>query len=117
MVFYTYYQQLYTLIVDKTQITKQVTYMYIMKTRFAMDMHMIYIKPHGSKNVDWHTRAYRMEPEDIEEIVKDWPEEWKSSAMDLTDSDKDPPKDKDKGKEKIGEKKEKKRAGEKRKAP
>lgn len=89
--------------------------MYIKKIRFAADMNKICIKPREVKNADWHTGAYRMEPKDIEEIVKDWPEEWKSSAVDLTDSGKAPPKDKDKGKEKISKKREKERAGEKRK--
>ena len=59
---------------------------------------------------------YRMEPLDIDEIMKDWPEEWKSSAMDISDSDEESPKDKDKGKEKLGEKKEKECAGDKCKA-
>ena len=91
--------------------------MYIKKIIFAADMHRIYIKLCGSKNVYWLAGAYRMEPEDIEEIIKDWPEEWKSSTVDLIDSDEDPPKYKDKGKEKIDKKKEKERAGEMHKAP
>jgi len=47
-----------------------------------------------------------MEPEDIDKIIKKWPEEWKSFAVDLSNSNEETPKDKDKGKEKIGEKKE-----------
>jgi hypothetical protein len=72
-------------------------------------MNIIYIKLRGVKNGDWHTRAYHMELEDIEEIIKDWPEEWKSSTVELTNSDEDPPKEKEKGKDKIGEKKDKER--------
>lgn len=117
LVFYTYYQQLCVLIADKPWITKQVTDMYIKRIIFAVDMNIIYIKPRGIKNVDWHTDAYRMEPEDIDEITKDWTEEWKSSTLDMTNLDENTLKEKDKGKEKLGEKKDKEHTGEKRKAP
>lgn len=52
LVFYTYSQQLYALITDKPQITKKVMDMYIKRTRFVVDMHIIYIKLHRIKNVD-----------------------------------------------------------------
>ena len=35
-----------------------------------------------------------MEPEDIDEIIKDWPVEWKSFAVDFSNSDEEPPKKK-----------------------
>ena len=61
-----------------------------------------------------------MEQQDIEEIIKEWPEEWRNSTEDISDSDEDPKigkdKEKIKGKEKIGEQKEKEPAGEKCKA-
>ena len=117
LVFYTCSQQLCTLIADKLRITKQVTNMYIKRIRFVADMHRIYIKLCKIKKVDWHTGEYRMEPEDIDEIIKDWTEEWKSFTVDLSDLDEEPPKDKDKGKEKLGEKKEKERMDDKCKAP
>ena len=91
--------------------------MYIKRIRFVVDMNKIYIKPRGIKNVDWHTGAYHMELEDINEIIKEWLEEWQSSIVDLTNSDEELPKDKDKGKEKLGKKKDKERRGEKRNAP
>lgn len=105
VVFYTYHQQLCMVIVDKPRITKQVTDMYIEQIRVAMDMNKIYIKPRWIKNVDWDTGAYRMEQEDIDEIIKEWLKEWKSPTGNLIDSNKDLPKDKYKGNEKIGEKK------------
>ena len=55
-----------------------------------------------------------MEQEDVEQIVKEWSEEWKSSIVDVSDSNEE--KGKEKGKEKIGEKKEKEFIGEKWKA-
>ena len=107
LVFYTSYQQLCALIADKPQITKQVIYMYIKRIKFFVDMQRIYIKPCGIKNVDWHIGAYCMELGDIDEIIKDWPEEWKSFLVDLIDSDEEKLKEKHKGKEKLGDKKEK----------
>lgn len=117
LVFYTYYQKLYALIADKPNITKQVMDMYIKRIRLPTDMHRNYIKLHGVKNVDWHTGTYHMEPHDINKIIKDWKEEWKSSTVDLTDSDEDPPKEKYKGKEKLSEKKDKECTRENRKTP
>ena len=89
--------------------------MYIKRTRFIEDIHRIYIKPRGVKGIDWHTSSYRMEQEDVEQIIKEWPEEWKSSTIDVCDSDEE--KEKEKGKEKTEEKKDKERTGEKHKAP
>lgn len=74
--------------------------MCIKRIRFIVDMHRIYIKPRRIKNVDWHIGMYRMEPKDIDEIIKDWLEEWKSSVVDLSDLDEELPKEKYKGKEK-----------------
>ena len=112
-----YYQQLYTLIADKPGITREVTDMYIQRIRFVVDIHRIYIKPCGIKGIDWYNGAYRIDQEDIEQIVKEWSEEWKNSVENISDSnDEETPKDKDRGKEKVGEKKEKERTGEKRKA-
>ena len=47
-----------------------------------------------------------MEPEDIDQIIKEWLDEWKGSVVGDSDSeeDKDKEKDKGKGKEKVGEK-------------
>ena len=60
-----------------------------------------------------------MEKQDIEEITKGWPEEWRNPAKDISDSQEDletgKDKEKDKGKEKFGEKKKKEPIGEKRK--
>ena len=70
--------------------------MYIQRIRFAADIHRIYIKPRGVKGIDWYTGAYIMDQEDIEHIVKEWPEEWKNSAENVSDSNDDyMPKDKD----------------------
>ena len=83
--------------------------MYIKRIRFIVNIHRIYIKLHGVKGIDWHTSAYQMEQEDVEQIIKEWPKEWNISIVDVSDSDEE----KEKGKEKIGEKKEKEHAGEK----
>ena len=40
------------MIADKPRIMKQVTDMYIKKIKFVVDMHKIYIKLRGIKNID-----------------------------------------------------------------
>jgi hypothetical protein len=119
-VFYTYYQQLCTLIASRPIIIKEVPDMYKKGIRFMADMHRIYIKPRGVKEKDWYTGAYWMERQDVEEIIKEWSEEWRNSIVDISDSDeekeKEEEKEKGKGKEKIGEKKKKEHTREKRKA-
>ena len=72
-VFYTYYQQPSTLIDSKPKITKDLTDLYKKRIRFMANMHRIYIKPQSVKDQDWYTGAYRMEKQDIEEIIKEWP--------------------------------------------
>ena len=88
--------------------------MYKKGIRFMVDMHRIYIKPGGVKEKDWYIGAYRMEQQDVEEIIKEWSKEWKNSTVDISDCDEE--KEKEKGKEKIGEKKKNKHIGEKQKA-
>ena len=44
-VFYTYYQQLSTLIASRPRITRELTDMYKIGIKFMVDMHRIYIKP------------------------------------------------------------------------
>jgi len=58
------------LIASRPKITKEVTYKYIKGIRFMADMHRIYIKSRYVKGIDWHTGAYHMEQEDVENIVK-----------------------------------------------
>lgn len=74
---FTYYQLLCVLIEDKLRIMKQVTNLYIKKVRFTTDIHKIYIKPCELKKINWYTDAYRMEPTDIEQIIKEQLDEWK----------------------------------------
>ena len=112
-----YYQQLCTLIADKPKITKEVTDMYIKRIRFFVDIHRIYIKSCGIKGINWCIGAYKMDKEDIEQIVKEWLKEWKNSAENVSHSDDEETlKDKDRGKEKVCKKKEKRCTLEKQKA-
>lgn len=57
-----------------------------------------------------------MELTDIDHITKEWPEEWKGSAVELSDSEEEIAKDKGKGKDKARDDEDKKRVGEKHKA-
>ena len=58
-----------------------------------------------------------MEPTDIDQIIKECPDEWKGSSIEVSDSEEETTKDKGKGKEKAGENLDKERVGEKHKAP
>ena len=60
-----------------------------------------------------------MDQQDIEEIIKEWMEDWRNPLKDLSDLEEDPgtkqekEKELDKGKGKMGEPKKKSHAGEK----
>ena len=76
MVFYTYYQMLYEAIQKTPRITNEVTDAYSKKVQFLADMHQIWIKPRGIKKSGWYAGPYRMTAEDVEQIIKEWPQEW-----------------------------------------
>lgn len=76
MVFYTYYQMLCEAIQKMPRITNEVTDAYSKKVWFLADMHQICIKPRGIKKSDWYAGPYRMTIEDVEQIIKEWPQEW-----------------------------------------
>ena len=69
------------------------------------DMHHIYIKPQNVKTKDWYTGSYRMVQDEIEEIIREWPEEWRNPDINLSESDEDSDKEKAKGKAIVGEEK------------
>ena len=110
MVFYTYYQMLCIAIQRTPRITNDITYVYLKKVRFLVNMHQIWIKPRGIKKSGWYVGSYSMTAEDMEQIIKEWLEEWQSIEVkddDDTESEKyfeEPPLDPEKGKEKSGNK-------------
>ena len=110
MVFYTYYQMLYEAIQRTPHITNDVIDVYSKKVWFLTNMHQIWIKPCGIKKSGWYAGPYHMTAEDVEQIIKEWPEEWKNieaKGDDDIESEKDseePPPDPEKGKEKLGDK-------------
>lgn len=77
------------LIASRPIIIKEVTYMYKKGIRFMVNMHRIYIKPRGIKEKDWYTRAYRIEQQYVDEIIKEWPEEWKNPIVEISDFDEE----------------------------
>lgn len=82
-----------------------------------MDIHRIYINLRGVKRVDWYTDAYRMELTDIDQITKEWLEEWKGFVVEESDLEEETTKDKGKGKEKARDKEDKEGVHKKCKAP
>ena len=71
MVFYTYYQMLCIAIQRTPRITNDITYVYLKKVRFLVNMHQIWIKPRGIKKSGWYVGSYSMTAEDMEQIIKE----------------------------------------------
>ena len=67
------------------------------------DLHRIYLKPCGVETKDWYTGSHRMSQVDIEEILKEWPEEWWNPTDIHSDLEEGTDKEVDKGKQKQGE--------------
>lgn len=82
---FTYYQYLFAMVASRPRITKDLTDMYKKQIHFMMDLHHICIKPRGIKTKDWYTGSYRMVQADIEEIIKEWPEEWRNPDINLSE--------------------------------
>ena len=101
--FFTYYQQLCTVVANRSRITKNIIDMYKNQVCFTTDLHHIYLKPHGVETKDWYTGSYQMSHMDNEEILKEWLEEWRNPADNNSDSEKVTGKQTYKGKQKQGE--------------
>lgn len=101
------------------RITKEITDMYKKQVCFIADLHRIYLKPRSVETKDWYTRSYRMSQMDIEEILKEWLEEWRNPTKSSSDSEDVTRKHAGKGKDKQDEGKstEKQPKTEKRLAP
>lgn len=102
-VFFTYYQQLCAMIANRPKITKDITNVYKNQVCFMANLHRIYLKPHDVETKDWYIGSYQMSQMDIEEIIKEWPEEWRNSGDIHSDSEEGTDKETDKGKHKLDE--------------
>ena len=81
------------------------------------DLHRIYLKPHDVQAKDWYTGSYRLSQADIEEIIKEWSDEWRNPNDIHSDSEQDSDKEVNKGKQKLGEGKGKEKQSESEKRP
>jgi len=73
-------------------ITNDITDVYSKKVQFLADMYQIWIKSRGIKKFGWYASSYHMTAEDVEKIIKEWPEEWQNIEVkddDDTESEKD----------------------------
>lgn len=91
--------------------------MYKNQVCFTTDLHHIYLKPHDVETKDWYTGSYQMSQMDIEEILKEWPEEWRNPTDNNSDSEEVTGKQTEKGKQKQGEGKSMKKQLESEKRP
>ena len=73
---------------------------------FVADMHTIYLRPKGFRKDDWAIGLFRMTAQDVEDVIKDFDEEWKKALEDATagnvPADTTPIDPLDKGKGQVG---------------
>ena len=78
--------------------------MYHSQLDFIMDRYTIYLRPKGFRKDDWAIGLFKMTAQDVEDVIKDFDEEWKKAfedaiALPLGITQTDPS---DKGKGKVG---------------
>ena len=82
--------------------------MYHNRLDFMADRHTIYLRPKGFRTDNWAIGSFRMTAQDVEDVIKDFDEEWKKALEDATAgnllADTAPLDPLDKGKDKVGSK-------------
>ena len=73
---------------------------------FIVDSHTIYLRPKGFRTDNWAIGLFRMTAQDVEDVIKDFDEEWKKALEDAIvgtiPTDTAPIDPLDKGKDKVG---------------
>ena len=77
IVFYEYYRLLQWVIQETPRISMDVVDMYDNRIEFMADMHTIFLRPKGFRTDNWATGLFRMTAQDVEDVIKDFDEEWK----------------------------------------
>ena len=80
--------------------------MYHNRRDFIAEMHTIYLRPKGFRTDNWALGSFRMIVQDVEDVIKDFDEEWKKELEDATtinvSADTTSIDPLDKGKDKVG---------------
>ena len=103
IVFYEYYLMLKNLIQQSPRISTETVDAYDSRLNFMADSHRIYLRPKRYRRDDWANGWFRMTARDVEDVVKDFDDEWKQAFEDTTPlpsetAQTDPS---DKGKDKV----------------
>ena len=104
IVFYEYYMLLKKVVLEVPWISKEVVDTYDDRLNFMVDHHRIYLRPKREKRDDWANGWFRMTVKDVEDVIKDFDDDWKQALEDTTPlpsgtAQTDPS---DKGKDKVG---------------
>ena len=103
IVFYEYYKLLKRVIQETPWITTETVDIYDNQLDFMADSHRIYLRPKRSKMDNWENGLFRMTAQDVEDVIKDFDDEWRQALEDITalpsgTAQTDPS---DKGKDKV----------------
>jgi hypothetical protein len=82
IVFHTYYQQLKVSIEEFPHMTPHTLHQYRMITKFHTDSHFIYIIVHKYERKEELQSYYKITDEDMEQITKEWLEEFLAPVVD-----------------------------------
>ena len=108
IVFYEYYKVLKRVIHETPWINIDIVDMYHNRLDFIADRNTIYLRPKGFRKDDWAIGLFRMTAQDVEDVIKDFDEEWKKELEYATagtiPTDTAPTDPLDKGKDKVGSK-------------
>ena len=84
IVFYEYYKLLKRVIQETLRISTEIVDMYDNRLDFMADNHTIYLRPKGSRTDNWAIGSFRMIAQDVEDVIKEFDEEWKKALEDAT---------------------------------
>ena len=84
IVLYEYYKLLKRVIQETPWINTETVDMYDNQLDFIADMHTIYLRPKGLRTDNWAIGSFRMITQDVEDVIKEFDEEWKKALEDAT---------------------------------
>jgi hypothetical protein len=89
VVFHAYYQQLKVFIEAFPHMTPRTLHQYRPISKFHIDLHFIYITARRDESKEELQSYYKLTDEDMEQITKEWPEEFLVPIFDVELSDID----------------------------
>ena len=84
IVLYEYYRLLRNVLQETPWISKEIMDTYDDRLDFMVDRHRIYLRPKRTKRDDWANGWFRMTAKDVEDVIKDFGDDWKQALEDTT---------------------------------